>query len=361
MKKVAIIGIVGLPAKYGGFETLVNHIIINKNYEEIQYSVYCSSRSYKYKLAKYNDARLVYLPFKANGIQSLIYDVTSLIHASLYNDIILILGISGCFFLPIYRIFSKKKIIINMDGLEHRRQKWRKWIKCFLLFSERMAIKYSNIIITDNKGIQKYVKDKYKKQTELIAYGGDHAICKVESDIIKCITNKYGIVNEEYSFSVCRIEPENNVHLILESFMKANKKIIFVGNWMKSEYSRKIYRKYENERNIKLLFPIYNLSILFLFRSNCQFYIHGHSAGGTNPSLVEAMFFSKPILAFDVIYNRETTSNKAHYFSSVDTLVALLKKDKKDFFENSINMGIIARELYSWKKITNQYENLFKN
>ena len=359
MRKVAIIGTVGVPANYGGFETLVENIIGEYCPNEIQYTVYCSSKAYNHKLSSYKNAKLQYLNLSANGVQSIVYDIVSLLKATSHNDIILVLGVSGCCFLPIYRIFSKKKLVINIDGLEHRREKWSKWARRFLKFSEKMAIKYGDIIVTDNKGIQDYVKSEYNQVSELIEYGGDHVKSLPEKSESNRILNEYNLIEKENSFSVCRIEPENNVHIVLEAFKQSGKKIVFVGNWSKSDYGVALLKKYENESNIILLSPIYDLKILGVLRSNCLFYIHGHSAGGTNPSLVEAMFFARPILAFDVVYNRETTENCADYFSSIDTLVTLLNKTPVTYERNGKKMLEIAKQRYIWKSIVDRYVKLF--
>lgn len=122
MRKVAIVGTVGVPANYGGFETLVENIIGEHCPNEIQYTVYCSSKAYEHKQNSYKNAKLQYLNLNANGVQSIVYDIVSLLKATSHNDIILVLGVSGCCFLPIYRIFSKKKLVINIDGLEHKRE-----------------------------------------------------------------------------------------------------------------------------------------------------------------------------------------------------------------------------------------------
>lgn len=358
MIRVAIIGTVGVPANYGGFETLVENIIGDNASQDVIYTVFCSSKSYLYKLQVYKNAYLKYIPLEANGMQSIVYDIFSLLKATHRNNVILILGVSGCCFLPLYRIFSKKKLIVNIDGLEHRRAKWGKWIRRFLKLSERMAIKYADVIVSDNKGIQDYVRTEYGKDSELIAYGGDHVLCDI-SDVQNEVLHQYGLTEVEYSFSLCRIEPENNVHIILEAFKRSGKYLVFVGNWERSLYGKELYAKYKNVFNIQLLSSIYDLKVLNVLRSNCHFYIHGHSAGGTNPSLVEAMFFHKPILAYDVIYNRETTEEKASYFSSVDELQKLLNVSYVDFVQNADDMLEIARRRYRWKVIANQYENLY--
>lgn len=360
MKKIGIIGTVGVPAKYGGFETLVENIIGKYCSADIQYTIYCSSKTYKILISQYKGAHLTYIPLNANGIQSIFYDIFSLIKAASKNDTIVILGISGCSFLPLFRLFCNKKLIINIDGLEHKRNKWNKWTKKFLLFSEKMAIKHGDIIIADNKGIQDYVFAKYSQKTELIAYGGDHVIRNTPKNIQENILDKYNIKSNKYCFSVCRIEPENNVHMILEAFDEAHKELLFIGNWERSEYGKSLYLKYINHPLIKLLSPIYDLTTLFTLRSHCKYYIHGHSAGGTNPSLVEAMFFAKPIFAFDIVYNRETTENKASYFSSVTELINLLKLPQSKHLTNCANMIEIAQRKYLWAIIAHKYETLYR-
>lgn len=360
MKKVAIIGTVGVPANYGGFETLVENLIsLNKN-DQLIYTIYCSSKAYKIRQKTYKGAILKYLNFNANGIQSIIYDIVSLIKATKDNDTILILGVSGCCILPIYRFFSNKKLIVNIDGLEHKRDKWNKWIKLFLKFSEKMAVKYANIIIADNKGIQDYVFNEYQSKSKLIAYGGDHVFTELSPNVESKILSNYQVLPNHYAFCVCRIEPENNVHTTLEAYKQNKQTLLFIGNWEKSNYGKKLYNYYSQFKNIKLAMPEYDIKILNVLRKNCSLYIHGHSAGGTNPSLVEAMFFKKAILAYDVVYNRETTENKAIYFQNTQTLNQALEETSKDLLnKTSQDMFEIANQKYTWKTIVKQYESLY--
>ena len=361
MKKVAIIGTVGVPANYGGFETLIENIIGDNTPSDVQYTIYCSSSNYSNKIKKYKKAQLKYISLEANGIQSIFYDIISLIKASINNDIILILGVSGCCFLPIYRLFSQNKLIINIDGLEHRRAKWNKWIKQFLKFSEAMAIKYADTIISDNKAIQDYVKKEYNHDSILIAYGGDHVFTNISTEFEFQILQKYKLTKNQYSFSVCRIEPENNIHITLEAFKQNGEILVFVGNWSKSDYGKKLLEQYKSCPNLILLPPIYDLNILNALRKNCFAYIHGHSAGGTNPSLVEAMFFNKPILAYDVTYNRETTCNQALYFkdeTELQTILNTLKQNNEGCLIGK-KMLSIAQKYYTWNNIAKQYGKLY--
>ena len=253
MIRISIIGTVGVPANYGGFETLVENIIGENASTDIKYTVFCSSKNYSQKQSVYKNAVLKYVPLDANGVQSIPYDIWSLIKATRQSDVILVLGVSGCCFLPVYRLFSKKKLVINIDGLEHRRNKWGKWTRRFLKFSERMAVKYADVVVADNKGIQDYVSEEYGKESALIAYGGDHVIRSINDDDCRRILQQYPVEEGKYAFSVCRIEPENNVHITLEAFKKSKKNILFVGNWSRSEYGQNLFKEYGQCENIYLI------------------------------------------------------------------------------------------------------------
>ena len=357
MRKIAIIGTVGIPAKYGGFETLTEYLTkeLGSSYEM---TVYCSSKAYKNKLKSYHNAQLKYINLNANGVQSIPYDIISVFKSLRNSDALLILGVSGCIVLPFVKLISKKKIIINIDGLEWRREKWGKFIKWFLKYSEKLAVNNADEIITDNKAITDYVQSEYGAKSHLIAYGADHVANEVLSEEVIL---KYSFLKEEYSFKVCRIEPENNIHVILEAFSNLpREKLVIIGNWGNSDYGRKLKETYSSYKNIFLLDPIYNQKILNQLRSNCHIYIHGHSAGGTNPSLVEAMYLKLPIFAFGALYNKETTAYSALYFDNVLELIELLEKTSlKELELNAVNMKSIAEKKYTWKTISKQYSELF--
>lgn len=355
MKKVAIIGTQGVPASYGGFETLVENIIGENCSKDIQYTVFCSGKDMPTRIKEHKGAELKYVGLRANGVQSIPYDIISMMRSIRGYDTVLILGVSGCIFLPIFKLFCRKRVIVNIDGLEYRRAKWKGWVKKFLKLSEKIAIRFADVIITDNKGIQDYVKLEYKKETTLIAYGGNHALIDVAKERETEILKQYNLERGNYSICVCRIEPENNCHITLEAFKNNGEKLVFIGNWNRNSYSKKLREEYSCDKNIILLDSIYDLDILHTLRSNAQYYIHGHSAGGTNPSLVEAMFFGRPILSFDVVYNRETTNNKAHYYKNVEDLQDLIKQN----VNNGKELKEIAHEQYTWAKIAKQYEDLY--
>ncbi|GAA0880906.1 glycosyltransferase family 1 protein [Algoriphagus jejuensis] len=352
-RKLAILGIVGVPANYGGFETLVENLLdlLPKFYDV---TVFCESKSYPEKIGMYKGAKLVYLNQKANGVSSIVYDAVSLLRTYKNQDYILLLGVSGAFMIPLLRPFCKAKIITHIDGLEWRRDKWGFFAKKFLKFSERLAVRFSHGVVADNKHIQNYIAQEYRKSSFLIAYGANH-VSKVEPHHF---LKKFSFLNSGYVFTVCRIEPENNIEMQLRAFKECEigMPYVVVGNWSSNEYGMKLYQEYSKVQNIILYNPIYENEELNVLRSNCFFYLHGHSAGGTNPSLVEAMYLGLPVIAYGVNYNRETTFGKALYFGSFEELKGILFQIRDlDSDQMKLDLAKLAKKNYSWRAITKKY------
>jgi glycosyltransferase involved in cell wall biosynthesis len=354
--RIVVIGSVGVPARYGGFESLVE-TLLDHTPEGVEYTVFCSSQVYPDKVQSYKGAQLKYLPLNANGIQSILYDVFSLMNSIKHYDVVLVLGVSGALFFPVFKILSNTVLICNIDGLEWRRSKWNFLTKYFLRFSEQVAVRSSDIVIADNKGISDHVFSAYGKEAVVIAYGAD--FCNETSNHLLA---EYSLTPKSYYFKVARIEPENNLLLILRSFSSVpSQKVVIVGNWSASDFGQNLKRVYSKYRNIILLDPIYNLHELNELRRNCLAYIHGHSAGGTNPSLVEAMALKLPIFSFDVNFNRYTLCNRGFYFSSQEDLVWLINNaNLVDLVSESEAVFDVYTENYKNSKIAKDYLDLFK-
>jgi glycosyltransferase involved in cell wall biosynthesis len=356
---IAIIGTNGLPGRYGGWDQLLNHLTNNLR-DKFSFIVYTSSYNAVPGLKTFNDAELKIIPLKANGIQSIPYDIVSMLHAVYKKyDVLVIMGVSGCIFLPFIKLFSKK-IILNIDGAEWKRGKWNAFAKWFLKLSEKFGVKYADIVISDNKIIQNYVKDFYGVDSELIAYGGNN----VKFIPLSAETQKrYSLQQGAYAFKVCRIEPENNLDLILEAFSKVTMPLVIVGNWNNSQYGIDLRHKYASFAHLKLLDPIYEQEKIDELRGNCGIYIHGHSVGGTNPSLVEAMSLRLCCFVYDVSYNYETTEGAALYFHTEEDLLKLINlyldaKIDTDLYKNKLYE--IATKRYTWDHIIQQYSLLFE-
>jgi len=356
-KKVAVIGTVGLPASYGGFETLVNYLTKEKS-SNFEFTVYCEKTAKKDRLKVYNGSQLTYLPFKANGGQSIIYDIVSIITSWFKFDALLILGTPGCIILPLLKIIKNTKTIINFGGMEWKRNKWGQLVRFYLKLTEKIAIKNATYVVADNKYFLEYIKDNYYKESQLIEYGGDH-VSKIE--ITNKLKRKYSFLNLKYDLSVSRAQPDNNLHIILETYSKLpERNLVLISNYAKSNYGRNLIKKYSNFPNIIMQTAIYDLYELDAIRRNAELYIHSHTFCGTAPSLVEAMNLELPVVAFDVPTNHYTTENKAIYFKNEKELSEIVKtlknSDKKIIGQE---MGEIAQRRYTWKRISDSYAELF--
>ena len=262
--------------------------------------------------------------------------------------------------LPLFRWLYRGRLVVNIDGLEHRREKWGRLAKWFLRLSEACAVRAADVVVADNKGIADYVTETYGRESVTIAYGGDHAVREVPQERQQEMLAARRLTPGGYALSLCRIEPENNCHVILEAARLSGQKLVFVGNWNRSEYGSKLKADFAEDDNICLVDAVYNLDELYTLRRNCRVYIHGHSAGGTNPSLVEAMHCEVPILAYDVVYNRETTGQQAHYWGSAESLAGLLLQlPTENLQQNATTMKALARQHYCWSTIARRYEETY--
>jgi len=353
--KVAIIGTNGIPSKYGGFETLVEFLVKHLS-EKHNITVFCSSKTNPNKISDYKGCKLRYIPFRANGWQSIPYDIISLLKSYRNFDKVLILGASGTIVMPLFKS-HRDKFIFNFGGLDWERSKWNFFTRKFLKLSETSGIKNSAHLISDNIGIQEYIQKEYCRSSILITYGGDQ-VFKVAMSAADL--EKYPFLKNSYAFSVARIQPDNNIDLLLESFDEQSPiPFVLVGNWASCSYGIESKAKYVNRPNIILLDAIYDSRELNLLRSNCKVYLHGHSAGGTNPALVEAMNLSLPIFAYDCIFNKHTTNNKAMYFSSAKDLKKLLSVvSDEDLKYIGDEMYKIAKKEYKWEIIAAKYSEI---
>ena len=358
VNRIAILGTVGVPASYGGFETLAENLV--GFHEEVGsplgLTVYCSSKSNAAQPARYRQAALRYVALDANGVQSILYDMIGLLDAVLHgHDRVLLLGVSGAPLLPFLKLFTRARIITNVDGIEWKREKWRGLAKHYLRFAEKVAVKASDEVVADNQAIADYLKEAYGCDAEIIPYGGDHAV-EVAPDPVAAAHLPYG-----YALGLCRIEPENNIGMILEAFDGLEMPLVFVGNWDKSAYGRDLKAKYACHPTISIHDPVYDPAALRAIRDRAALYVHGHSAGGTNPALVEMMHFGIPIAAHGCSFNRYTTEGQALYFSSEDELRALvgqLTTERGRMVGEA--MLQIARRRYTWTTIGQAYFELLE-
>ena len=350
VKTVAIIGANGVPASYGGWDQLLEAFSKVAD-DNVRFVIFCTYKTNSNHRTIYKNATIEVVNLDANGWQSIPYDIISLYRAYRTTDVTVMLGTSGCIALPLFRLLGQK-VILNIDGAEWRRGKWGYFVKTFLKISEYLGVKNATVVISDNVIISNYVEENYSITPETIAYGADH----IKHDETRDDHRALNLDKGSYFFKVCRIVPENNLDLILNTFSKTDAHLILVGNFDNSHYGISLRNKFASYKNIYLLDPIYNQETLNAYRANAGVYIHGHSVGGTNPSLIEAMYLGLNIFSFDVNYNRETTNGLASFFKNEEDLLNLISLFQKG---SIIDYGKEAKKFahsnYTWKKIMDQY------
>lgn len=371
--KIAIIGSRGIPAKYGGFETFVDEIskrLVAKGYE---IHVSCEGGIIP-KIPQYNGVFLFYFPLNpfCRVIYETIYDIYSLIKSSVMCDYIYMLGYGAGFFFFIPKLF-RKKLFVNVDGIEWKRDKYNKIEKLILYLNEIFAVHFSDVIIADSVEIKKYVESRHGKNAVYISYGVDNPPIEswdpsklIETHVSDNFTN---LENNSYYLVVARLEPENNIHVIVEGFLLSSttKKLVIVGNFLSRKYELSIYKiitKLNGHDRIIFTKGIYKKDLLNMLRQNCFAYIHGHSAGGTNPSLLEAMVMKTIIVAHDNEFNREVGSKAILNFKESFDLKNCIENIDNNYSDYlALKSEAYERVLtyYSWKDIALEYNALFKS
>lgn len=355
--KIAVLGTVGVPGRYGGFETLAENLVHyhKRNGHKAGLTVWCSSKDKADRPARFESADLRYIRLKANGVQSIPYDGLSLLDAvRTGHDGIVLLGVSGAIMLPLIRLISRARIVTNIDGIEWKREKWNGLARAFLRASEWAALRFSHAVIADNQAIADYLRKSYGRDSHVVAYGGDHALAHAGEGQAPA-----GLPHS-YALALCRIEPENSVHTILEAWAQLDTPLVFVGNWANNPYGRELKNRYSRRANLHLLEPVYEPGVLHALRARASIYVHGHSAGGTNPSLVEMMHFGIPVLAHGCAFNRHSTEGKAIYFEAAKDLIRQVRaRTPQEDAAIGAQMIEIAQRRYTWDRIGEAYFALF--
>ncbi|MDR2691500.1 MAG: DUF1972 domain-containing protein [Dysgonamonadaceae bacterium] len=361
--KVHIIGTHGVPARYGGLETLADFLCRHLN-QDFDITVYCNAHKYPEKIKEYYGAKLKYLNIEANGFKGIFYDLITYIQSLGEANVILYLSPVGSGFMTPLKFFTKTKVIVNHGGLnEWEREKLNKWQRIWAKFNHYVASMCSDVNIADSSLYKKSLKDTFNAASVVIKYGGDHVNIIERNDVR--FSDKYPFVfnGDKYAVSVSRAQLDNNIHLVLEAFEKFSEyKIVLISNWNISEYGKKLRQKYINHPNMILLDVIYEKNELDYIRSNAYVYVHSHSRCGTAPTLVEAMSLGLAVISYDTPVNHETTHNQACFFDNSDTLVNLLLNISENQRATvALIMKNIAQSEYQWKTIAEQYKNLINS
>ena len=385
MKDIIIIGARGYQNNYGGWETFVTNLIANYPKGKAKFHVpeLTTDKTQKNKIIVKDNVICpqLYSP-QAGFVTMFIYAIKALAKMKKYlkdnnlkNPIIYILG---CRMGPIYRFLVKPlkkqhaQIYMNPDGLEWKREKWAWWIKQCFKISERSMVKHSDVIICDSMAIKNYIDthyQKYHKPSAFIAYGAYLNPDIKKDNQIKAILKGNGIQEKNYYLIVGRFVPENNYELIIKEFMKSNtsKDLVIVSNVEENKFYQELQTKtnFPSDKRIKFIGSVYEKNTLNYLRKNAYAYIHGHSAGGTNPSLLEALSLTDINILYNAVYNVEVATFSALYFSKRENdLKKIIEKAEQFDTKTITKYSKLAKEriksAYTWKIVVDKYQKLWK-
>lgn len=382
-KNIIIIGARGYEKEYGGWETFVTNLI--NNYNDKNTTFYVPELNHNKKNSGTEIRNGVICPQIYTPRQGFVTMFTFTFKAVLYFKKFIkkeklenvVMYVVGCKVGPLFTLIHKKltkmgvKIVINPDGLEWKRDKWAWWIKQCFKISERTMIKASDYVVCDSKNIEKYVQEKYKKYdtpTTFIAYGSYINDVKDIDKKTKVYMEKHGIKLHEYYLIVGRFVPENNYELIIKEFMKTDTKkdLVIVCNVEENKFYKKLLKttEFNEDRRIKFVGSVYDQDVLRRLRKNASAYIHGHSAGGTNPSLLEALSITDVNILYNACYNEEVGEDSCLYFSNEEnSLVNVIDKVEKFKSKDRNYYGEKARKRikdeYTWDIVVKKYKKFF--
>lgn len=343
---IAFIGTAGVPNRYGGFEAFLEFSgpEIARHAENVV--VTCDASLYADQAPDFGGMQRVFIPVRANGAMSVLHDLLAFFAVFRGATHIVVLGVSGGPWFPLFRLMCSlggKRLLVNVDGVEWRRTKFSFAKRLLLRSFDFLAQRFAHVVIYDNAGLRDYLWEFALPKAVLIAYSGDHVLR------LPAASRKR---EAGTALTICRIEPENNVDLLIRGALRSSlRKYTVVGNWSHSEYGRDLKARYSDDARLVLLDPIYDANQLAELRESCDIYLHGHSVGGTNPSLVEMLFYDCNILCFDVPFHRETADGCANYFED-EVALALLLDTAPDIDAEARK---VRRESFTREKIAMQY------
>lgn len=357
---IAIIGTRGIPNFYGGFEQFAGYLakgLVARGHEVTVYN----SHSHPYQLPDWNGVKLVYRRDPEDNwgtAGQFVYDLNCIRHARRQSyDIILQLGYTSSSVWGWLLPRKKSVVTTNMDGLEWKRTKYAKSVRAFLKRAEYLGTVFSDHLISDSLVIQEYLIREYGVQSTYIPYG---AIPFQEPD--PEITFDYGLTRYGYNMLIARLEPENNIDTILEGVRQADngQPFLVVGNH-ETSYGEYLKNKYAACKSIQFIGSLFDIGVLNSLRYYCNLYFHGHSVGGTNPSLLEAMASQSLICAHRNEFNSTILGEDALYFSGSDEVAAYLNTVAKAIYAPFIERNLAKiKNTYGWDTIIDQYEDHFK-
>ena len=380
MQHVFIIGSRGLPAQYGGFETFVDQLVSHQVSPDIQYHVACLSNDQAYQHFDYKgvDCYTIKAP-KLGPARVIAYDMMAINYAlklikkqGIEQPIFYVLGNTiGAFVAPFARRIHKMggRFYINPDGLEWKRAKWAKPIQAYLKYSEKIMTRHADQVISDNPGIESYIKEAYPwSNTTYIAYGTDLSPTSLNSqdNKVREFYHKWQTQEKNYYLILGRFVPENNYETAIREFMASSTKrdLVIICNHEGNPYFEELRARtgFDQDPRVKFVGTVYDQDLLKYIRKEAFAYIHGHEVGGTNPGLLEALAQTDLNLVLGVSFNQTVAKDSAQYWTKETGNLAHLI-DQVDSLEDVSEWGQRAKanmkQNFTWEKIVGEYEELF--
>lgn len=358
-KLLHIVGTKGIPARYGGFETFAEHLalyLVTKGWEVV---VYCEGPDITdVQTSEWNGVKLVHVPVgKRSPAATIAYEYRSTRMAVASGGLVLTLGYGTAVF-NIFHLLKGSRNIINMDGIEWRRDKWGALAKTWLYLNERVALWTATELIADHPEIERYLARKARRPLTMIPYGA-HAVEDDDGEL------PWGLESGRYALVIARAEPENSILDIVSGYSRRQRgmPLVILGNYQPE--TNAFHRAVVNAASDEVHFPgaVYDAAIVNRLRRRCRLYIHGHRVGGTNPSLVEAMSARSAVLAHDNAFNRWVVEDGAVYFRDADhcdQLLGELLANPRQLAEMSEAAFKRFSSTFHWETILNHYERLLE-
>ncbi len=357
--KVGILGTRGIPNNYGGFEQFAEYFSCRLAAAGVEVWVY-NSHNHPYRQDKWNGVHIVHCfdpEYIIGPAGPFIYDLNCILDSrKRHFDIILQLGYASASvwhrFLP-----TGVKIVTNVDGLEWSRSKYGRMLKSFIRKAEHLAVFSSDLIVADSPQIDEYFHRTHGIDSCYIPYGAE-ILDKPDETAL----HAFNVLPGSYYLAISRIQPDNNTEAIMKGFLESgsDRHLLLVGS-MNNQYGKELIRRYPSEK-IRFLGTIFDINLLNQLRYYSRLYFHGHSSGGTNPSLLEAMASRALICAHDNRFNRMILGPDAFYFSNEHDIAGHIladpsKGEHAHFLSNNVKKIV---DTYQWDKITDSYIEAFK-
>ncbi len=355
--KIAILGTRGIPASYGGFETFAEQLGTRLAARGHDVTVY-GRKHYSTTHEKYYKAvEIITLPtIRHKYFDTIVHTLLSVLHAIPRKyDVILICNAANSIFAFLPRLFGTPTLV-NVDGLERKRKKWNWFGRTYYLLSEWLSTFLPSAIVTDAQVIQDYYASRYKKESEMIAYGAEVARRAAPEKL-----TRFGLTPNEYVLYVSRLEPENNAHLVINAYqnVKTDLPLVIVGG---APYAHEYIAQLKRTRDPRVKF----LGFVFgedyrALQQNAFCYVHATEVGGTHPALIEAMGAGNCALTLNTPENTEVIGDAGILYDSETDLTAQLQRiidAPASITEYRRRAMARVIEFYNWEQITDQYEEL---